>query len=802
MAANGTKGVVDSAKSLSAGYVSDSAEKWLNQFGTARVQLNVDDNGNWDDSSFDFLAPVYNTEQQMFFTQLGLRAPDGRITGNLGMGVRAFTADNWMFGGNIFLDDDFTGKNRRVGLGAEAWTDNLKLSANSYIGTTDWHQSRDFDDYNEKPADGFDVRAEGYLPSYPQLGAKLMYEQYYGDDVALFDKDHLQDDPSSVTLGINYTPIPLLTFGVEYKRGQDSLDDTQFSMNFRYNIGRPWQEQISPAQVAVQRSLAGSRYDLVERNNTIVMAYKKKSVSNSLANMTLVINKDGSPADGLSMNTASVQATTSDGLPVRNAVIDWSVTGTAQLSPSTTTTDENGNATVNITNKTAEQVIVQATSGSVTKTATTSFIPSADLSLAITKNNSKADGNDANTGQVTVKDANGKAMPEVAITWSTDNGAVITDSQSKTDGQGQATVKFTNQKEGAVMLSASADGQTETVPSGFINDDTAAAIDVTMTTNHQPADNTSLDVAQAIVTNASHQPIVGAVVTWNLSGSSTASAATPLTATTDENGISTLVIKDSVAENVTISASSGELSGSTTATFDTVKTEIVLEMIKNNAIIDGVDQDIAQVTVTKGGVPLSNVVIAWDKTSLTAKNAKAPQELTNKSGQATLAMTDKVAETFTVTALVNGETFSTSATFVQPDFGPITLDLPEADAQALGGVPLINWEVSQGGTPVVISNYAGMAAGDTIDINFSVTGAADGSPHAYVAPTYTVRQEDMGTDISIIIPETTLANIEGENQEGGGAPLPKYKIDAKVTKPEIKSLSATTTGSIDTLGAH
>jgi adhesin/invasin len=56
-------------------------------------------------------------------------------------------------------------------IGAEAWTDNLKLSANSYFGMSDWHQSRDMEDYDERPADGFDVTANAYLPSLPQLGA-------------------------------------------------------------------------------------------------------------------------------------------------------------------------------------------------------------------------------------------------------------------------------------------------------------------------------------------------------------------------------------------------------------------------------------------------------------------------------------------------------------------------------------------------------------------------------------------------------------------------------------------------------
>ncbi len=36
---------------------------------------------------------------------------------------------------------------------------------------------------------GWDVRTEAWLPFYPQLGGKLIYEQYYGDEVALFGTD-------------------------------------------------------------------------------------------------------------------------------------------------------------------------------------------------------------------------------------------------------------------------------------------------------------------------------------------------------------------------------------------------------------------------------------------------------------------------------------------------------------------------------------------------------------------------------------------------------------------------------------
>ncbi|VTR48614.1 Invasin [Serratia fonticola] len=35
-----------------------------------------------------------------------------------------------------------------------------------------------------------------------------MFEQYRGDEVALFGKDDRQKNPYAVTAGINYTPIP------------------------------------------------------------------------------------------------------------------------------------------------------------------------------------------------------------------------------------------------------------------------------------------------------------------------------------------------------------------------------------------------------------------------------------------------------------------------------------------------------------------------------------------------------------------------------------------------------------------
>ncbi|MEX5410977.1 inverse autotransporter beta domain-containing protein [Atlantibacter hermannii] len=165
-----------------------------------------------------------------------------------------------------------------MGLGLEYGRDYLKLSANNYQRLTGWKDSKDFDDYQERVANGWDVRAEGWLPAYPQLGMKLVYEQYYGNEVALFDKDDRQKDPHAVTVGVNYTPVPLLTLSAGQREGKADDSETRVGLQMNYQLGVPWMHQVDPDSVAALRTLTGSRYDLVDRNNNIILEYRKKEV--------------------------------------------------------------------------------------------------------------------------------------------------------------------------------------------------------------------------------------------------------------------------------------------------------------------------------------------------------------------------------------------------------------------------------------------------------------------------------------------------------------------------------------------
>ncbi|MDC9581523.1 inverse autotransporter beta domain-containing protein [Xenorhabdus sp. PR6a] len=258
------------------GVISSETQKWLAQFGTAKINFALDRKGKWDNGSLDMLFPLYdNKTDWLAFSQFGYRHKDSRHTLNVGLGGRYFTP-RWMYGLNTFFDHDVTGKNQRLGVGAEAWTDYVKLSANSYWRLTKWRQSLEEQDWEERPANGYDFSGEFYLPVYPNLGGKLGFEQYIGDNVALFNRDSRQKNPSLGRVGLNYTPVPLLTMGVDYKYGGSGHSETLFQANLNYRFGVPFGTQFSPDSVASMRTLAGSRYDLVERNNHIVLDQRKK----------------------------------------------------------------------------------------------------------------------------------------------------------------------------------------------------------------------------------------------------------------------------------------------------------------------------------------------------------------------------------------------------------------------------------------------------------------------------------------------------------------------------------------------
>ncbi|MCW2482183.1 inverse autotransporter beta domain-containing protein, partial [Candidatus Symbiopectobacterium sp. NZEC135] len=557
---NSAKSAEQMARSAANSEINNSAQQWLSQYGTARVQLNVNDDFKLDGSAVDVLVPLKDNNKNMLFTQLGARNKDSRNTLNAGIGYRTFQ-DNWMYGVNTFFDNDITGKNRRVGVGAEAWADYLKLSVNSYYGLTDWHQSRDFIDYYERPANGYDVRAEAYLPAYPQLGGKLMYEHYRGNDVALFGKNNRQKDPYALTTGLNYTPIPLFTVGAEHRAGKGGQSDSSLNLQFNYRLGSSWQSHIDPSAVASSRTLAGSRYDLVERNNNIVLEYQQQN----LIRLTLPEQISGDAGTTVTVNAQINSRHALDRVEWDNGALLAAGGSFTQISPQVVsiTFPPYQEARSSNSNVHTISAVAYDSQGNASARETTRLVVASTMveitvaNLTVTADNAIANGTASNAVQAIVTNASGNPVAGQAVNFSASNGAAITTVIGTTGADGIATATLTSTTAGSSVVTATVNGKRQTVNITFVEDDSQATIataDFTVASGAL-ADGIEINALRAIVTDSLGNPMENATVTFTTTSGSV--TVTNAQVQTDKDGVANSGLTSLVAGNHSVRASVG-----------------------------------------------------------------------------------------------------------------------------------------------------------------------------------------------------------------------------------------------------
>ncbi len=290
--------------------------------------------------------------------------------------------------------------------------------AASPFGLSDWKNSRDIDDYLERPANGWDFSAEGWLPAYPQLGASIQFEKYYGKNVGLFGSDNLQENPYAVTGGISYTPVPLIKFSAQHKQGQSNVHDTTFGVEFNYRPGVSLAEQLSSDNVAVMREVQNRRYDFVERNNNIVLEYKKKHAlkislpesvqgeGESIIPVTLTINNASGGIKSVQWNDS---AFTAAGGKISGNGTSWQITLPAYKSEGVNSWNVGATVQDNRGNVSNYAVMNISVNNSGVSTADSSFTLDGDSSPTIS-----ADGQSTYPIVLSLKDSNGKALTGLA----------------------------------------------------------------------------------------------------------------------------------------------------------------------------------------------------------------------------------------------------------------------------------------------------------------------------------------------------------------------------------------------------
>lgn len=676
----------EQAANMARGWASSQASgamtDWLSRFGTARITLGVDEDFSLKNSQFDFLHPWYKTPDNLFFSQHTLHRTDERTQINNGLGWRHFTP-TWMSGINFFFDHDLSRYHSRAGIGAEYWRDYLKLSSNGYLRLTNWRSAPELDnDYEARPANGWDVRAESWLPAWPHLGGKLVYEQYYGDEVALFDKDDRQSNPHAITAGLNYTPFPLMTFSAEQRQGKQGENDTRFAVDFTWQPGSAMQKQLDPNEVAARRSLAGSRYDLVDRNNNIVLEYRKKE----LVRLTLTDPVTGKSGEVKSLVSSlqtkyalkgyNVEATALEaaGGKVVTTGKDILVTLPAYRFTSTPETDNTWPIEVtaedvkgNLSNREQSMVVVQAAgthmimarlaNSNVSDAQPMTFVADKDRAVVVLQT-SKAEiignGVDETTLTATVKDPSNHpvagitvnfTMPQdVAANFTLENNGIAI-----TQANGEAHVTLKGKKAGTHTVTATLgnNNTSDSQPVTFVADKASAQVVLQISKDEITGNGVDSATLTATVKDQFDNEVNNLPVTF--SSASSGLTLTPGVSNTNESGIAQATLAGVAFGEKTVTASLANNGASDNKTVhfigDTAAAKIIELTPVPDSIIAGTPQNssgsvITATVVDNNGFPVKGVTVNFTSNAATAEMTNGGQAVTNEQGKATVTYTN------------------------------------------------------------------------------------------------------------------------------------------------------------------
>ncbi|EGG2072912.1 hypothetical protein IDB18_004811, partial [Salmonella enterica subsp. enterica serovar Kentucky] len=643
-----------------------------------------------------------------------------------------------LLGINSFYDHDISGGNRRIGLGVEAWGNYIQLSANSYFRLNNWQQSRDFSDYNERPANGFDIRANAWLPSFPQLGGKLVYEQYFGNHVALQDNHTLQKNPYSLTAGLNYTPFPLLTLGIDQQFGKGGNNDTQLSLQLTYRPGSSWESQINPSSVSGIRQMSENRYNLVERNNNFIFEYKKQDL------ISITLSKDEISGPENSIHLVSGQVKSKYELSQILWDSDKYISAGGRVS---VVNNKNFNLTLPAykTNGTPGESVEEANTYNINFVATDkkgNKSNSATLKVIVTSSGhsasarftgtpvvtgspSPANGTTAVQVGFTVTDGSGNPLPDQDVVITYNDGTSEKSVTVKTDTSGVAQADVTGTRAGDTAVTAQVNGQAQQAVVKFVPDAVSARFTGTpvVTGSPSPANGTTAVQVGFTVTDGNGNPLPDqdVVITYN-DGTSEKS----VTVKTDTSGVAQADVTGSRAGDTAVTAQVNGQAQQAVVKFvpDAVSARFTGTPVVTGSPSPANGTTAVQVgfTVTDGSgnpLPDQDVVITYnDGTAERSVTVK-----TDAGGVAQADVTGTRAGDTAVTAQVNGQAQQAVVKFV-----------PDAVSARFTGTPVVTGSPAQADnsesitlTYKVIDKSGNTLPNQTITISVNNNAVSDNS---------------------------------------------------------------------------
>ncbi|MEC9627741.1 Ig-like domain-containing protein, partial [Escherichia marmotae] len=423
----------------------------------------------------------------------------------------------------------------------------------------------------------------------------------------------------------------------------------RLNLGLTYRIGEPLAHQLDSSRVGAQRSLAANRLELVNRNNDVVLEYRKQTL------ITLQLPPDVYGAE-LTTVTLTPQVNAKYGLS-RIELDDAELRQAGGKVISNT-----GNRiTLQLPAWSAENQSVtlsgraRDTRGNLSDIARTRILvsPAAQQQLAVStdKTTATADGADSVRYTLTVTGSDGKPVSGQAVRWEHNGGTL--NGENTTNADGVATATLTSQTAGIIRVTATTRNLT------------AKAADVTFVAAMQGellADRTQAlaDGQEAVsytltLKTTDGKPLSGKNVTFT----TTTGQLSQTQGTTDQNGQLSVQLTSTRAGQAVVNASvDGTTISAAPVTFEN-RLDSAIVVNKTSAVADGQDGIILTAVIRDAaGIPVAGQAVTWhtDNGQFTQQDA-----VTNAAGAASATLTSTQAGTAQVSLSLNGTTTTVSA---------------------------------------------------------------------------------------------------------------------------------------------
>ena len=267
-----------SINSNATGITKSSLEKY---FPTVELQVNLFDFYKTQ-SGLLILAPLWEDDKNLVFTQDSVYHLDNRTTLNVGLGYRRLEWENkLLLGVNTFYDYEFPYGNTRSSIGLEARTTVGEINFNQYWGISGWVNAAN--GLQERSLGGTDIEIGVPLPYMNWAKVYGRAFDWYGVDGA--------NDLKGTDISLR-AQVPLLQ-GLAIEAGRRTFTDATPSENFlklSYNATdlfktktpEPW---ISDTVYKLS-SMEPHKYDKIRRENLIVKQ-TRNSNDDSIGNIEI-----------------------------------------------------------------------------------------------------------------------------------------------------------------------------------------------------------------------------------------------------------------------------------------------------------------------------------------------------------------------------------------------------------------------------------------------------------------------------------------------------------------------------------